>query len=409
LDVASIIEGTANGQVLVVGSLPPAGRDWDLLIDDSDRDALEAQLPASGFVALQGRWVRPSENRPDVVELIDRAQWKLPEHEARRLFADAVPLDGRVRLCVPSPSDSLLILARKLPRMPGFLEERQRQRVRAALSDDPAAFAKAREHAPAWGVERRLRRLQARYLNPARARWRPPFLHRPRRGAIIAFSGLDGVGKSTQTQALATSLGALGYEAEVVWTPIGQTASLRRFARIVKLALSRLPVGPLAGARGAAADAHILSRAEPGARAFGPSRMFASHVWSTATTLANGIAFRRAARGARRGGRIAIYDRYVLDTVVELRFCYAPEGRLRIQELLVRALAPAPARAYFLDAAPEVAHRRKPDWSLDQTRLRAALYRREHAALGVTRIDGGRPADEISGEILRQVLDSLPG
>jgi thymidylate kinase len=409
LDVASIIEGAANGQVLVVGSLPPAGRDWDLFIHDPDRQAIEAQLHANGFIAIHGRWVRPSSDRPDVVELLDRAQWRLPEHEARRLFTDAVALDGRVRLCVPSASDRLLILARKLPRTPGFLEEKQRERVRAALSEDPVAFAKARERAPAWGVVRELRRLQARHERPARAGWRPPFLRRPRRGAIIALSGLDGVGKSTQAQALGASLAALGYEPELVWTPIGQNSRLRRFASVLKRALSRLPVGPLAGARGEAADSSILSRTEPGAPSFGPSRMLASYAWSAVTTLANGIAFRRAAHGTRTRGRVVIYDRYVLDTVVELRFRYAPEGRLHFQELLVRALAPGPDRAYFLDASPEVAHQRKPDWSLDQTRRRAALYRREHAALGVRRLDGARPANEISREILREVLDSLPG
>ncbi len=409
MDVASIIEAAAKERVLVVGSLPPAGRDWDLLIQAPDRDAIEARLREQGFVAIHRRWVRVSGERPDVVELLDQALWRLPEHEFDRLFAEAVQLDGRDRLCVPSPADRLLILARKLPRTPGFLEEHHRERIRVSLSEDPSAFARARERASAWGVGRDLRRLEARYARGSRPLWRPPFLRVPRRGAIIALSGLDGVGKSTQARALSTSLAALGYESHLVWTPIGHTQSLRRFAGAVKQALSHLPVGPLAGASGEAAESHILSRTDSRTPAFGPSRKLASHIWSTVTTVANGIAFRRAARGTRTRGRIVIFDRYVVDTVVELRFRYAPEGQLRFQEAVVRVLAPTPDLAYLLDAPPEVAHERKPDWSFDQTRLRAELYRRERAALGVRRLDGDRPVEELSREITRDVLQSLPG
>jgi thymidylate kinase len=408
LDVPSIIEASAARPVLVVGSLPPLGRDWDLLIDDSDRAAIEAQLTVRGFVAAQRRWVRPGKDTSDVVELLGQAEWRLPEHEVERLLADAVPLDGHVRLCLPAPADRLLILARKLPRTPGFLEPNHRERIRETLSEDPTAFAQARKRAPAWHLARDLRRLETRYARGPRTRRPPSCLRRPRRGAIIAFSGLDGAGKSTQARALSASLAALGYESEVIWAPIGQNASLRRFASAVKHAVSRLPVGPLAGVRGEAVEAHLLSRSEPGTPAFGPSRQLAAGVWSTVTTLASALVLRRAAHGTLTRGRIVIYDRYVLDTVVDLRFRYAPEARLRFQEALIRALTPTPRRAYLVDVSPEVAHHRKPDWSLDQTRVRAGLYRREHAALGVRPVDGGRPVDDLGREILQDVLESLP-
>jgi thymidylate kinase len=409
LDVPSIIEAAAQGRVLVVGSLPPAGRDWDLLLDERDRAAVANRLSAEGFVAIGERWVRPSSEASDVVELLRSADWRLDAREVDRLFADAQPLDGRDRLCLPTPSDRLLILARKLPRTPGFLEPKHRERIRSTLSEDPAAFARARERAPRWGLTKQLRRLEARYARPGAGRILHSLSRRPRRGAIIAFSGLDGVGKSTQTMALKESLGALGYESEVVWTPIGQSDALRRFASTIKHLLSRLPIGPLAGARGDAVESHILSRTEPGTPEFGAARRLASHAWATVTTLANSLAFRRAARGTRSRGRIVIYDRYVLDTVVELRFRYAPEGRLPLQEALVRALTPSPDRAYLLDISPETAHRRKPDWSLDQTRLRAGLYARGQAELGVRRVDASVAADEISREILRDVLGALAG
>jgi thymidylate kinase len=395
--------------VLVVGSVPPSGRDWDLLLDDGDCAAVETGLAAEGFIAAGKRWVRPSEERPDVVEVLRRSDWGLGAPEVERLFADARPLDGRERLCLPAPGDRLLILARKLPRTPGFLEPKHHERIRSTLREDPAAFERARERAPGWGLTPQLRRLEARYARPAPGRMLHPLLRRARRGAIIAFSGLDGVGKSTQTRALNEALAALGYQSEVVWTPIGQSDALRNFASMIKHVLSRLPVGPLAGARGEAAESHILSRTEPGTPEFGAGRRLASHIWATVTTLANSIAFRRAARGTRVGGRIVIYDRYVLDTVVELRFRYAPQGRMPFQEALVRGITPRPRRAYLLDISPETAHLRKPDWSLAQTRVRAGLYERAHAELGIRRVDASMPVDEIAREILTDVLDLLAG
>jgi thymidylate kinase len=409
LDVASIIEAAAAKSVLVVGSLPPSGRDWDLLVHDTDRAAIEAQLAATGFMRAGRRWVRLRGDTREVVELVGRAEWRLPENEVDRLFADAVPLDGHARLCIPSPPDRLLILARKLPRTPGFLEPKHRKRIHAALSEDPAAFACARKRAPTWQVGRDLRRLEGRYVGRPRSRRPPAYLRRPCRGAIIAFSGLDGVGKSTQAQALGAALAAIGYEAEVIWAPVGQNATLRRFASSVKHAASHLPIGPLSRVRGEAVESHLLSRTEPEAPAFGPSRKFASGVWSTVTTLANALVLRRAAHGTRIRGRVAIYDRYVLDTVVDLRFRYHPGAVLRFQEALLRALAPSPQRAYLLDVAPEVAHRREPDWSLTQTRLRAELYRRERAARGVRPLDANRTVDDLHAEILQDVLDSLAG
>ncbi len=406
LDVPAIIEATAR-PVLVVGSVPPAGRDWDLFVHHDDRALIESRLETEGFVLLDGQWLRLSDSRPDVVEVIDARDWHLPEDEVAELFDKAVPLHGHGYLYVPAPPHRLLILARKLPRTPGLLERKQRELVRATLADAPAAFEEAHMQAPAWGLARRLKRLEARAHRPPRRGWPPRYLRRPRRGAAIALSGLDGVGKSSQAQALRSSLEALGYDASVVWAPIGQSESLRQLASVLKRWLSRLPVGPLAGGGGDAADRHVLSRTEPGTPAFGPARRLSAHLWSTVTTLANALAFRRAARGIRRDGRIVIYDRYVLDTIVELRFRYSPEGRMPLQEALVKLLVPSAHRAYLLDVPPEVAHERKPDWSLVQTRLRADLYRSAHEELGVVRLDAARPIRELSHEILHDVLMSL--
>jgi thymidylate kinase len=407
VDVATIIDTTAARRVLVVGSLPPAGRDYDLFSREADRPAVAAALSAHGFEPIQHGWARSAPGGPEVVELMTPADWGLPDHEADALFAQALLLDGRARLFVPAPAHQLLILARKLPRTPGLLEPKHRWRVQEALTREPDAWAKAEARAGDWGVERRLRRLQSRCARPPRARWPPRYVRRPRRGAVIALSGLDGAGKSTQAEVLCTSLTKLGYEAVVVWVPIGTSPSLRRFASGAKRGLARLPVGPLAHADRETVERRLLSQTEDGGPTGGRGRRLAASIWSTVITFANAASYRRSARGTRTGGRIVIFDRYVLDTVVDLRFSYAPEGRLLLQEALVRLLSPAPRCAFLLDASPETAHARKPDWSLAQTRVRASLYRREYGRLGVRRLDAERPADELAAQIAREVREAV--
>ncbi len=224
---------------------------------------------------------------------------------------------------------------------------------------------------------------------------------------MIALSGLDGVGKSTQAQALGASLTKLGYEAVVVWAPIGNSRSLRRLAATTKRALARLPVGPLAQADRESADRPLLSQTADGRLVGGRGRRFAASIWSTVTTLANAVSYLRSAVGARVSGRIVIYDRYVLDSIVNLRFLYAPEAHLPVQEAMIRYLAPKPRCAFLLDASPETAHARKPDWTLAQTRLRAQLYRRTYEQLGVRRLDAERPAGELASQIAREVLETI--
>lgn len=407
VDVASIIDGAAVGRVLVVGALPPAGRDYDLFASDSDRSALADALCAHGFRPIEHRWVRFGTGDPEVVELMTRADWGISGREADALFGDALPLPGRARLCVPAPAHQLLILAHKLAHRPGLLEPRHRQRVRDALSREPEAWAQARVRAAEWGVEQRLRALESRSGRLRRPRWPPRWLRRPRRGAVIALSGLDGVGKSTQAQALRATLTKLGYETTVQWAPIGSNPALRHFASVSKRALAHLPFGPLADADGDAVDRRLLSHTSEDARGHSRPRKLAASTWSMVTTLANAASYRRSARGTLIGGRVVIFDRYVLDSIVDLRFSYAPDGRLPVHEGLIRLLAPTPRLTFLLDASPETAHARKPDWSLAQTRLRAGLYERERLCHGVHSLDATQPAHELTAQIAVEVLRTL--
>ena len=139
----------------------------------------------------------------------------------------------------------------------------------------------------------------------------------------------------------------------------------------------------------------------------GAVRAAATATWCSFLALVNAVSLRRAARGTRFGGRVVIYDRYLLDALVELRAEYLRGRPLRFQETLARFVAPSPSCAFLLDLPAEAAHARKPDWSLPQTRARAELYRAEHGRFGVQRLDAQRPPEDLTAEITLRVLTAL--
>jgi thymidylate kinase len=406
VDICSIIDTAARDRAVIVGSPPPLGRDLDLLIRATDRVAIQHALRSHGYRPAGRAWVRLNGGIPEVVELVTPAEWALPDRAVEDLFDHAVPVRGRSQLCLASPAHQLLILARKLPRASGRLSQKHYDRIAETLRLQPTAFDDARARAGDWRVKSRIRRLQRRYERPSRGGRLLRHVHRPRRGAVIALSGLDGAGKSTQAEALRTALAKLGYNPVIVWTPLGSNVRLRSLAEATKHILARFPIGPYAhGVRDP--GERLLSLSAPDAPPPSLGRRSAVAAWSTVGAAVTAASLRRSARGTRFRGRIVIYDRYVLDTIVDLRFSYAREMSLRFQEMLVRLFAPSPRCAFLLDLPAEVAHARKPDWSLDQTRLRAKLYRREQGRLGLSCLDAQRPRDQLTAEITLTVLDAI--
>jgi thymidylate kinase len=380
--VVALVDDAAVGPVLVIGSLPPEGRDLDVLVRPDDERAIAARLEAAGLRRSGREWVAFEGCTAFGVELVPAERWGLPPAEVAALFADARPIAGYARLVRPAPHHQLLLLARI-----GLTEKRMR-RLRAALEEDPDAWTRASELAPAWGV--RLQDRPSDKLSQAVRR-------RLRRRVVVAISGLDGAGKSSQAAALAAALQRLGYEAEAVWVPLasnraveGVSSAARRMLRVVR----RIPVASEAHRRAEAGESFVAGR-----RA-GP----VAHAWVTYVALANALAHRRLARR----GRVAVFDRYVLDSHVRMRELWG--GTFPLARLLLRTLSPRPVCAFLLDVAPETAFARKQDrWSLEALQRQAMTYRDEAAALGVVRLDGDRPREELCAEIAETVWRALRG
>ena len=377
-----------------------------------------------------------------MVELTPADAWRLPPIELTAVFAEATPLAGTQWLARPSPHHALLIRARKAVRRQSSLRK-LRSRMEGVVADEPDVWRRAEIRAVAWKADYALRALRIIYERNGHIstllRWRavveeyggsearglrgwarlirallPSWLTpRFRRTYVVTFSGLDGSGKSTQARLLRDALRAMGQDAVVVWAGIGTNRSLRLIKTPIKRALRLLPhVGPLKElARRAAAtpDGKPHPLAEPGAgvRRHGAGFALATQVWMIVMALVNVCSLRKTLLRSFGKGRVVIFDRYTLDSAVRLQHWYGSSLSSRFVIWLVRLLNKRPLRAYFLEAPPRVVFDRKPEWDLHDLECRATLYDDEYARLGVHRVDGMRPIEDLFAEIASDVWGAL--
>lgn len=385
------VDDATSNRVVVYGSQPPDGRDLDLIVHDGDLAAVEAGLAGIGAQPRGNKWAIFREGTAYLVELSPASRWRLPEEELAALFDESEPLNGFRHIAKPAPQHTLLLLART------GVSSKRRSRLRDALGA-PGAKEYAEAHAKAWCVDLRTlgvvngsaphRTLPASGAVAAR-------MSRPQ---IVAFSGLDGAGKSTQVRMLASALGALGYRVSIEWSPIlgNRSISLLSAAAWGFLRLTRSPEGR--------AGRSLVA----GTRSTSYRRRALKQLWTAYVASVNSLALRRASLVSRGREHIVIYDRFVLDSVVRVRFLYGGREPFRAQRAILDAVAPTPTAAFWLDVPPERAYARKPEhWNVADLTAQHAFYEAEHLKLGVERLDGERPAQELAAEIATRVWQRL--
>jgi thymidylate kinase len=226
---------------------------------------------------------------------------------------------------------------------------------------------------------------------------------------VIALSGLDGAGKSSQAAALRDTLERLGFDVTIAWTRFSWDDRLWRFTLPVKRALAAiLRLGARGGPRdagGGPAERPDPYAGDPVKRIRDGSRVL-THLWTLVVALTNAGSQRRMTRPHLRRGGIVICDRYTLDSIVSLRFSYGTQYRFRLQRAVIAGLSPTPQRAYLLDVPPETAYARKREGGLEWLAAHRALYREEHVRLGVRALDGERPREELCTEVALDVWQS---
>ena len=425
--VAELVDGLIGERALVFGSLPPEGRDLDLLVRPGEESAISAGLAAAGYVPKGVARARFSDCSAAGVDLVPAADWALPSDEVASLFDEALPIDGLHNLVRPAPHHVLLIVARRVLHGGGVLDAKRRGYVDHALGEDRNAWAGASERARRWGATAALGLLKECYetgkqmslkeraeaiAEEMRARGveggraialgiRAAATKGKHRGAVVAISGLDGAGKSSQATALVAALEALGIDAAAEWTRITRNRSLDLFAAPVKWVLK------LFGRKETPPEVSDDDEPYDAGREFRRRSPFVTQIWAIVVAVTNALTQRRVTRPHLRAGRVVVCDRYVLDSAVHLRWLYGAERKFTLQTALVRWLSPKPTSVFFLDIDPEVAYARKPDFNLDELTEQAALYRRLHAEFDARRIDGTSDKSEICAEIAREVWLAL--
>ena len=175
---------------------------------------------------------------------------------------------------------------------------------------------------------------------------------------LISFSGIDGAGKSTQIQALSAHLGEKGLRVDSVafWDSV---ATLTRFRESAGYAIFN-------GDRGVGSPVAPIERRDKNVR-------------SPLMTLArlclysfDAVSLRRIVRKAScSGADVVLFDRYLYDELANLPLQYR---FIRIWCRLLLAFVPRPHVALLLDANPEQARARKPEYPLDFLLLNRQAY-----------------------------------
>jgi len=201
---------------------------------------------------------------------------------------------------------------------------------------------------------------------------------------LVSFSGIDGSGKSTQIYALQRHLRTLGFQTvlRTFWDDVVAFAHIREFFthRLFK------------GDKGVGSPEYPISRRD-------------KNVMSWYATIARLIFYFLdvlrlrlvLARAYRQQPEVIIFDRYIYDELANL-----PLDRWFVR-LYVRTLArlsPRPDVAYLVDADPETALVRKPEYPLEFLRQNRDAYMKLGSLVDGITVIGPLPIEETTQRIV---------
>ena len=201
---------------------------------------------------------------------------------------------------------------------------------------------------------------------------------------LVSFSGMDGSGKSTQIELLCSALSQAGLTVyqRAFWDDVVVFPQWR------------------------AGFSHTFLKSEGGVGAPDrPVRRNDKNNRAWYLTLGRyGLYFfdalnlrRKVAESRRRPADVIIFDRYIYDQLATLPL-QRPMARAYARLLL--KVAPRPDVAYLLDAEPEVARARKPEYPLDFLHVYRDSYLRLQKMAGMTLI-APHSIEEVHAAILQ--------
>lgn len=208
---------------------------------------------------------------------------------------------------------------------------------------------------------------------------------------LVSFSGIDGAGKSTQIEHLKTAFESRGFEVRIVafWDAIATLRGLRESAghSIFK------------GDKGVGSPSAPIHRRDKNVRS---APMTAVRV---VLYLLDAISNRRVAkRAARSGAGLVIFDRYIYDELANLELT---NSVIRLYARALLRIVPRPDISYVLDADPEQARARKPEYPLSfLIENRKSYLMLSDLAGGMTVVPTG-PVESVKKVVSQAAVDLL--
>lgn len=401
--LAGVMPGLTYGLADVLVDGDAGGRGGRLVAPRRSADVLRGRLAAAGYTPVRGQWARFTGAGVDAVRVTDLESLRLPAEDAGALLAQATGPVPRL----PAAHHALLLAAARLVELEGPGDLLQDEAARLLATGEQVRLAALRR-ALGWGLVRAMTHLERvgrggtvtaadradALVELSRVRGGPVG---PPSGFVVALSGLDGSGKSSQALALRTVLQDLDRDVAVQWTRLSASPLLDIVARPVKRALRSLRGTPAPPDRAATGPGAAPEAARGTALDWG---------WGAVLAGVDGLERRRAVAVHLRQGRAVLCDRWALDSLVQLQVDYGRAGPL--PRGLLTALAPAPLAAFLLEVDAAEAHRRKPEqYDARQLAAQADSYRRAAADLGVTVLDGTHSREQVTEQVARAVWAAL--
>ncbi len=204
---------------------------------------------------------------------------------------------------------------------------------------------------------------------------------------LITFSGIDGAGKSTQIEKLREYLSQQGLSVRILtfWDNVAVLSSMRSgFSRKVLQS-----------------DGKVGSPDKPANRNDKNTRSFPLLVGRSLLHLADVFRLRQIIRRERAAGSggVIIFDRYIYDQLAALPMHH---WLARAYARFVLSLAPRTDVSYLLDAVPEEARARKPEYPIDFMRQYRSSYLELRQFAPLSLISAGDP-DSVHAAIVARL------